>query len=590
VSNNEDIAHTTFTQFTRYTKFATRMHFTNSATVLWVVSAWWLSCVSCVAGPAAQSDPLADAWRRIDEHVTARMRDQNTPGLALAITSRDRLLHVGTYGLANVDAKRPVTPDTLFEIGSISKSFTAIALLQLRDQGAFDPQAPITKYLPWFSIKSAFRPITGHDLLSHTSGLPRDRDDVPSSPYQAYGVREREAGYEPGVHYAYSNVGFQVLGYALESIAKHPYPEVIAERILRPLGMTATEAQFTHETRPRLAVGYERMYDDRPGHPSHPLVPATWLEYAAGDGSIVSTAADMAAYARMLLNKGAGPNGRRVLSEEGFALLTQRAIGTGENSWYGYGMGSVERDGSRYLSHSGGMVGYSSMLVVAPDLGLAAVVMVNGPGDAASVARDAVLVASSALRGESLPPVPSLEDRTRVANPREFAGEYRADSGGPLVVQAHGERLLIGVDGSAVAAAERRGTDTFFVNSPAMDRFLLRFQRSGGKVTSATHGNHTYVAGPAHERQPRTPSGWEAYPGHYRTTHAWFNNFRIVVRGDRLFLVSPDGSETTMEALAPGLFKEEGPSSERLRFDSLVGGQALRANLSGVDYYRVFTP
>src|ERR671919_1080330 len=205
---------------------------------------------------ASQPDPNAHAWSRIAEFAEARMREANTPGMALAITSRERLLHAATFGFANLHAKRSLTAETLFEIGSISKSFTSIALLQLRDEGRFDPHAPITKYLPWFKVKSSFASITGHHLMTHTSGLPRDRDDVPSSPYQAYGVRDREAGYAPGVRYAYSNVGYQVLGYALESIAKRPYADVVNDRILRPLGMNASAAQFTHDMRLKLAVGY----------------------------------------------------------------------------------------------------------------------------------------------------------------------------------------------------------------------------------------------------------------------------------------------------------------------------------------------
>jgi D-alanyl-D-alanine carboxypeptidase len=551
--------------------------------IVFVATAW-------VALPAAQPDRYAAAWARLDEFVTERLREANTPGLALAVTSRERLLHVGTYGFANVETRRPVASDTLFEIGSISKSFTAIALLQLRDEGKFDPRMPIMRYLPWFSIKTQYEPVTGHHLMSHTAGFPRDRDDVPSSLYQAYGLRERETGYAPGVHYAYSNVGYQVMGYALEAIAKRPYADVISDRILRPLGMRASDAQFTHETRPRIAVGYERMYDDRPSHPSHPLVPATWLEYAAGDGSIVSTPADMAAYARMLLNRGAGDGSRRVLSDEGFTLLTQRAFQTGKDTWYGYGMGTSERDGGLVLRHSGGMVGYSSMLVADVEAGVGAVVLVNGPGRASAVADFAIDVARAAIHKEPLPAVPAPDDPTKVANANDYPGDFQGAEDHTLTVRAHGGRLLVAVNGGSPVAAERRGTDAFLVNSPAMDRFLLRFKREDGKVTWATHGGDTYVT-PAYREKPRSmPSAeWLAYRGHYRTTHAWFNNFRIVVRPDGLFLLSPDGGETKMEPLGPDVFKEEGMSAERLRFDSIVDGQALRANLSGVDYYRVFT-
>jgi D-alanyl-D-alanine carboxypeptidase len=541
------------------------------------------------AATAQAPDANAAAWSRVADFAQSRMRESNTPGLALAITSRDRLLHVATFGFANLAAQRRLTPDTLFEIGSISKSFTAIALLQLGDEKRFDPQAPITRYLPWFRITSSYAPITGHHLMSHTAGLPRDRDDVPSSPYQAYAVRQREAGYAPGVHYAYSNIGYQVLGYTVEAITKRPYADVIGERVLKPLGMSASAAQFTHATRPRLAVGYERQFDDRPSHPAHPLVPATWLEYAAGDGSIVSTPADMAAYARMILNRGAGPDGSRVLSEQSFALLTQRAIQTGEKTWYGYGIGTAERDGRVILSHSGGMVGYASMLVADPEAGVAAVVMVNGPGNAGSVANFAVDVARAALRGEPLPEAPERTDPAIIENAADYQGTYTSGS----------RRLVLKDSGSIVgtpmteglALLERRGPDTLYLNAPAWHTFLLRFERKDRSVIGFSHGADFYTRDGSPARPATThPREWNAYPGHYRTTHAWFNNFRIIVREGALYEVSPAGDETKLEPLGSGLFKEEGMSAERIRFDSIVDGKALRVNLSGVNYYRVFTP
>jgi hypothetical protein len=355
--------------------------------------------------------------------------------------------------------------------------------------------------------------------------------------------------------------------------------------------MGATEAQFTHETRPRLATGYERMYDDRPSHPSHPLVPATWLEYGAGDGSIVSTGTDMAAYARMLLSRGAGPNGTRILSEQGFRLLTQRAISTGDSSWYGYGLATSEQDGRIIVSHSGGMVGYSSHLIVDPEAGVAAVALVNGPGDPSGVARYAVAVADAATHRKPLPALPQTEPDT-TANAKEYAGTYGTGEGA-LTVRANGSGVVLTVR-SRTVPLEPRGRDAFFVNDPAFDRFLLRAERDKGEkspVIALTHGGAWFPRDGASSLPDKPhPAEWNAYVGHYRTTHAWFNNFRIVVRHGVLYLMQPAGGQTQMEPLGHGLFKEEGPSAERLRFDSIVEGQALRANLSGVDYYRVFTP
>jgi D-alanyl-D-alanine carboxypeptidase len=141
-----------------------------------------LLAATAFAQPSPNRDArLKEAYNRLDAYVVREMRDKGIPGLSLALTDRNGLLRASTYGYADVKLKKPVTPETEFEIGSISKSFTAISLLQLSEQGKFDPRQPITKYLPWFSVHSNYRPITGHDVMSHSAGLPRDRDDIPSS-------------------------------------------------------------------------------------------------------------------------------------------------------------------------------------------------------------------------------------------------------------------------------------------------------------------------------------------------------------------------------------------------------------------------
>ncbi|PYT12742.1 MAG: hypothetical protein DMF51_12480, partial [Acidobacteria bacterium] len=148
--------------------------------------------------PAEDSPAMQAAWKRLDEFVRREMREQNIPGVSLALTDRQRLLHLATYGYANLDARRPLTPDHLLEIGSITKSFTSIALLQLRDEDRFDPQAPVTQYLPWFKVQTPYAPIRPHDLMTHSAVLPRDRDDIPSSLYQAVALSERVVGEAPG--------------------------------------------------------------------------------------------------------------------------------------------------------------------------------------------------------------------------------------------------------------------------------------------------------------------------------------------------------------------------------------------------------
>src|SRR3989454_2670278 len=374
-----------------------------------------------VSRAAAPAD-LAAAWKRLDAFVLREMRGQRIPGVSLALTDRTRLLRVKTYGFANLDSRAPLRPDHLLEIGSISKSFTSIALLQLHDEGRFDPKTPAPTYLPWFSIESSFEPLTPHDLLSHTAALPRDRDDIVSSLYQAVALKERVVGEAPGQHFRYSNIGYQVLSYMLEELSGKPYAEIIRARILEPLGMTHTVPAITSDLRPRLAVGYESLYDDRPSPPDHPLVPGTWTEYGAGDGCIAATPADLAAYVRMLLNRGAGPRGR-ILSEDGFNLLIQPVIKAGEDWSYGYGLETRQAFGHTFVAHSGGMIGYYARIVADLDSGLGVAVMINGPGNRERLASYALLLLESALHRQPLPP-------TRVKNAADYAGSY-TPAGGP---------------------------------------------------------------------------------------------------------------------------------------------------------------
>jgi len=552
------------------------------------------ACLVCVvilssAGPllAVQDSPrMQAAWKRLDAFVRREMREQSIPGVSLALTDRQRLLHVATYGYANLDAHRPLTPDHLLEIGSITKSFTSIALLQQRDEGRFDPQAPVTKYLPWFKVQTPYAPITPHDLMTHSAALPRDRDDIPSSLFQAVALSERVVGEAPGKHFRYSNIGYQVLSYMLEEIAGKPYAEIIRTRILEPLGMNHTVPGLTHDLRPRLAVGYEDLFDDRPSHPGHPRAPGTWVEYGAGDGCIAATPADLAAYVRMLLNRGAGPRGR-ILSEDGFNLLTRPAIDAGEGWSYGYGLETRVEGGHTMVAHSGGMIGYYARILGDLEDGLGVAVMINGPGSRERLAGYALQVARSAVHGRPLPPD---DPPTKVKNPADYAGTFTSPDGRKLVLAADQGRLILLHDGERIVL-EARDDDRFYVPHAAFALFLLGFGRDQGKVVEASYGPDWYAGerytGP---RDFDHPKEWDAFPGHYRTVNPWEPNFRIVLRkGKLLFCTAED--EEPITPLEGGLFRVgEDYSAERLRFDTVISGRALQANVSGIPYYRVFTP
>jgi D-alanyl-D-alanine carboxypeptidase len=550
------------------------------------------------------------AFKLLDQYIEQKMKAAHLPGLAVALTDRERLLRVSTYGFGDVAAQIPLTSEMLFEIGSIGKSFTSIALLQLREEGLLDLHEPVTRYLPWFEVQSVYEPITPHHLMSHTAGITMGSEFPGEARYEVWALRGTEATAPPGTYYHYSDAGYKTLGVILEELLRQPFGDIIQARILDPLGMTDTVPVITNDTRKRLAVGYEGFYDDRPPPRNRPLAPATWLEHAEGAGSIASTPADMAIYLRMLMNRGRGEHGR-LLSEESFDLMTLRiteAGEEGEGSFYGYGLGIRENDGHTYIGHGGGMVGYYSYMLVDMDEGLGVVVLMNGPGAQSDleIANYALKLLRAALNNQGLAPVPPTDPNT-IENAADYAGTFKVclDSRSEpnkghtprasveaLTLEAEEDHLILHY-GDERVMLERRGPDQFYVDHPDFTLFLLGFGRESREVVEVFHGPDWYI----NDRYSASitfdfPPDWDAYPGHFCSHNPWLTNFRIVLRKGRLIFVYPSGEEKTLVPVGDGIFRvgEDDRSPERIRFDVILNGQALRANLSCGEYYRSFSP
>jgi CubicO group peptidase (beta-lactamase class C family) len=414
------------------------------------------------------------------------------PGIAVAVTDRNRLLSFQSAGWAELGRHRPIAEDTLFELGSIGKTFTARLVLQLAEEGLVDLEAPAETYLPWFAVRSEYEPIALQHLLTHSAGIIRGADITADSRFDVWALRETETGFAPGGRYYYSNVGFRVLGCVLEEVTGTIYPGLLRTRILEPLGLSSTEPAITTEVRNRLAVGYDRLHDDRRTSPHDPLFPAPWFETATADGSLASTAGDLAAFARRLLEE--GPD----------SLMAGPRIASGEGWSYGYGLEARTEQGRRLFRHGGSMPGFGSTMLGDFDAGLAVAVLLNGPDEhdvTEAVASYALELASGGAT--ATPP----------GDPEEKAAEDR----------------------------------------------------------------------PSDPRQE-----WSALYGRFRSYNPWLPGFRIVQRGDELALDYPwGGPKETLTPLGAAHFRVgEEWSPERLRFDAVVDGRALRANFSGADYYR----
>ena len=531
---------------------------------------------------------LAEAFERVGAFLEHRLPLMNAPGAALAVTDREELLGVVVRGFADAGSGAPVRPETRFQIGSISKSFAAVVALQEVDAGRLDLHTPVTELVPWVALPQPFAPITMHHLLSHTSGLATGIEDVLEAPSAVWNLRLLSPGFPPGERFWYSNDAYKLVGLVLERVSGQPVHELLADRLLRPLGMAHSTAAITNDVRLDQAIGYRTLYDDRPPHREHPLVEAQWILGNTADGCIVSDVIDMGAYARLLLNRGA-----EVLSLEAFETLTRPVIDAAfEGYSYAYGL-FVSPDGKR-VWHSGGMPGFTALMDLDVPSGLGCIVLLNGEGDRRSVAAYALEAVAAALRGDPLPEVTHPPDPARTSNAADYAGAYHGD-GRTIAIEASDDRLVLR-ENDVEAVLERAEGDAFLVPHPSLGRYLFSFGRNDeNKVVEAMHGPDWLRAeGEVGLDPPIPPDEWRAFTGHYRGHALWEPSFRILLRRGKLLKSSPNAEtgeyELELVPLDDGWFRvgAEEWRPDRIRFEDVADGKTLRAVYDGASWYRTF--
>lgn len=554
--------------------------------------------------PSAMPSSHGPLEEKLDAFIGAYMPAMNAPGLTLGLTNAEKTLRTAGYGLSNVDERIPMSVDHLFQIGSITKSFVALVLLQLRDEGKLDVQKPVLDYLPGLPISEGFGPITVHHLLTHTSGLPDNLGLFGSDP-QARLVQ----GFTPGEHFHYCNAGFDILGLLAVKLDGRPWRQCVEARILKPLQMTATQGVITTSSRDKAAQGYEAYWDDQVYPRQGKLAPAPNMVMDDTAGCIQSTPGDMSKYLRMLLNHGHGPNGRLV-SEESFALFSTPYIKAEEFSptaSYGYGVAVDTLDGHKILRHTGGMVAFASSMHVDLDGGVAAFASINAMQGYRPVAvtEYAVQLLRAEHESKPLPAHPALPDPRYVDNAAEYAGEFANSKGATLVFVADGKRLSL-VDGGDKVPLQHAGGDVFISTLPGRfaDHALYfgrktdpaNSKRATGSteqqsqpmppVVEVTYGPSWYVnAGYAGPRSfDAIPEGRSAFVGDYRSDSPWGGSAAVYLLKGRLML-----SGTSLQQVGAALFRpgSEPWTPETAEFLHVFEGKARLLKFAGTDYWRV---
>jgi CubicO group peptidase (beta-lactamase class C family) len=396
----------------------------------------------------------------IADHLPALLEQYGVPGAAVAVLADGDVVDHAA-GVLSMSTGVEATPDSVFQIGSITKLWTSSLVMQLVDEGKVDLDATVRSYLPDFRIadESAASVITVRQLLTHTSGFEGDiftDTGVGDDCVEKYlGVlHDVPQLFPPGSMWSYNNAGFSVLGRLVEVLRGKPYDVCLRERLIAPLGITHAATSPYEAILFRAAVGHVQPAQDAP-YQAAPVWALTRSNIPAGSMFAMSPRS-LLAFARMHLDDGRAADGTQVLAPGTAARMHEKQVelpdlGFLANTW-GLGFERFETPDATIIGHDGGTIGQSAFLRIVPDAGVAVALLTNG-GDTMALYADLVGRVLRELAGTELPALPSPPAEPAPVEAHRYLGTYSSDLADLLVTQDDEERLWLDEIPKAVAVA-----------------------------------------------------------------------------------------------------------------------------------------
>lgn len=408
--------------------------------------------------------------QRLQQQAQAYFDSGRFNGAVLVARDGKPLLSQG-FGMANFEWNIPATPETRFRLGSITKQFTAMAVLLLEQDGKLKTSDPVCRFFDPCPV--AWQPITLHHLLTHTAGVPNftgfpDYEKtmaLPSPPADTLlRFRDKPLDFAPGTQMKYSNSGYVLLGAVIEKVSGQSYESFVGARIFSPLQMRDTGYDHPDKVLPRRASGYETA--------GRTLRNSNYIDMSIphAAGALYSTTLDLLKWDQALRDA-------RLLTPENY-----KRYFTPEKNSYAYGWNVVTRDGLEQQMHSGGINGFATMIMRAPAQGLLVVTLSNVlPSQAGRLAQDLLLLAAGR---DVAVPAARTEIQLPVETLRQYVGEYELAPTFVLSVRLVDGQLITQATGQPEVPIFAKSETTFF---PKVISASITFEKdASGKVTGLT--------------------------------------------------------------------------------------------------------
>lgn len=551
-----------------------------------VRSAWLLLACSLFfscspAEPDITPSPLPDdLLENLEDFITYEMDDKDIPALSLVLVDDQDLVWSAGFGYADEDNQLEATGETIYRVASVSKLFTALAVMQLVERGELDLDAPITDYLPDFRPENPYgRSITLRQLHSHQSGLVREPpvghyfdDTEPSLRALVTSLNDTRLIVPPETQSKYSNAAVSVAGYVLEQTQNEPFATYIQRALLEPLGMTSSSFAPRSDLMDRLAQGYMWTYDGRTF--DAPVFELGMIPAA----NLYTTMNDLGQFMKVLFAGGVGPSGP-VLSPESLEEMWSVQFAPPEtDNGFGLGFYVSSFEGERRVQHSGVMYGYATRLYALPDRKLGVAVVANMDVTNTVVDRIANYALSLLLANANESILPDFEETESVDPTRaiQLAGRYE----GPKAIElfARNDNLYL-FSGTENLRLKQKG-DTLMVDD-----------RLGYGYTLVPDGNFVHTAEGTYQRaldvRPPPPNPlYRDLIGEYGWDH---NVLYVLERDQQLWALIEWFFYYPLEHVAGDTYRfpDHGLyANEPLTFVRDANGHPMEASLAGVVFER----